>query len=76
MDIENIILVPSILFMIFVAPVWVIMHYRAKRQIGQGLTETELSKLDELTQKAEKMSERIKTLEALLDAESPNWRNQ
>jgi len=69
-------LVPLIIFMIFVAPLWVVMHYRSKSKINQGLTDSELNQLNELTLKAEKMAERIKTLEAILDAESPRWRTQ
>ncbi|GAA0554424.1 MAG: envelope stress response membrane protein PspB [Alteromonadaceae bacterium] len=76
MDIHEIIFVPLILFMIFVAPIWVIMHYRSKNKIGQGLSDQELSQLNELAQRAEKMADRIKTLEAILDAESPKWRAQ
>ena len=76
MDIHEIIFVPLILFMIFVAPLWVIMHYRSKNKIKQGLSDGELNQLNELTVRAEKVAERIKTLEAILDAESPRWRNQ
>ncbi|EHR39884.1 MULTISPECIES: envelope stress response membrane protein PspB [Alishewanella] len=76
MDIHEIIFVPLILFMIFVAPLWVIMHYRSKNKIKQGLSDAELNQLNELTVRAEKMAERIKTLEAILDADSPRWRNQ
>lgn len=76
MDIHEIIFVPLILFMIFVAPLWVIMHYRSKNKIKQGLSDGELNQLNELTVRAERMAERIKTLEAILDAESPRWRNQ
>lgn len=76
MTIQEVIGVPFILFMIFVAPIWVIMHYRSKNKLGQGLSDQELQQLNELAHKAEKMADRINTLEAILDAESPNWRNQ
>ncbi|MDX1676617.1 envelope stress response membrane protein PspB [Arsukibacterium sp.] len=76
MDIHEIIFVPLILFMIFVAPLWVIMHYRSKSKMQQGLTDVELQQLNNLAARAEKMAERIHTLEAILDAESPQWRNQ
>lgn len=76
MDIHELIFVPLILFMIFVAPLWVIMHYRSKGKIQQGLTDVELQQLNNLAARAEKMAERIHTLEAILDAESPQWRNQ
>ncbi|MDN7123617.1 envelope stress response membrane protein PspB [Pseudidiomarina terrestris] len=68
--------VPLILFMIFVAPIWVIMHYRSKRKLSQGLSETELQDLQQLARQAEHMRERIKTLESILDADAPTWRER
>jgi phage shock protein B len=76
MDITEVIGIPFILFMIFVAPIWVVMHYRSKNKMGQGLSDQELTQLNDLAQRAEKMADRIKTLEAILDAESPKWRSQ
>ncbi|MCC2616662.1 envelope stress response membrane protein PspB [Aestuariibacter halophilus] len=68
--------VPTIIFMVIVAPIWLILHYRSKKQVSQGLTEDEYRTLQELADKAEKMSDRIQTLEAILDAEAPQWRNK
>ncbi len=68
--------ISMVLFMIFVAPVWLIMHYRSKRQVGQGLSETEIKSLQNLAEKAELMADRIETLESILDAETPDWRNR
>lgn len=68
--------ISMVLFMIFVAPVWLIMHYRSKRQVGQGLSETEIRSLQNLSEKAELMADRIETLESILDAEAPDWRNR
>ena len=65
---------PAILFMIFVAPIWVIMHYRSKNQKESGISEEEHARLQELTEIAESMMERIETLEAILDNETPTWR--
>jgi phage shock protein B len=62
--------------MLFVAPIWVIMHYRSQRKISQGLSEDELTQLQQLARQAEQMRERIQTLEAILDAESPQWRSR
>jgi phage shock protein B len=76
MEIQEAFGIPLILFMIFVAPIWVIMHYRSKRKISEGLSETELNQLNDLSNRAEKMADRIKTLEAILDAESPKWRQE
>ncbi|WP_395342116.1 envelope stress response membrane protein PspB [Ningiella sp. W23] len=65
-----------IIFTMFVAPIWLILHYRSKKQVSQGLSDNEMHMLQELAHKEEQMAERIKTLESILDAESPNWRER
>ena len=72
----EILIAPFILFMIFVAPLWLILHYRSKKQVSQGLSEHEHRQLLEFAHKAEKMADRVETLEALLDQESPQWRRK
>jgi phage shock protein B len=72
----GIVIAPVIIFMIFVAPIWLILHYRSKKQVNQGLSEEEYVTLQELADKAEKMGDRIHTLEAILDAEAPEWRSK
>ena len=76
MDMNEAFGIPLIMFMIFVAPSWVIMHYRSKRKISEGLSDVELNQLNDLSRRAEKMADRIKTLESILDAESPDWRRK
>ncbi|HFB66699.1 MAG TPA: envelope stress response membrane protein PspB [Aeromonadales bacterium] len=73
---SNIFFVPLILFMLFVAPVWVVMHYRTLGKKQGGLTEDEHQKIAELEALAEKMEDRIRTLESILDAETPDWRKR
>ncbi len=67
---------PIILFMIIVAPIWIIMHYRSKNTKQSGISESEHQRLQELTGIADSMMERIETLESILDTESPNWRKK
>jgi len=72
----DILMAPIIIFMVVVAPIWLILHYRSKRQVSQGLTDEEFGQLNELIGKADKMSQRIETLEAILDSEAPQWRGR
>jgi len=72
----GIVVAPIILFMIFVAPIWLILHYRSKKQVNQGLSDEEYIRLQDLANKAEQMNDRIRTLEAILDSESPQWRDK
>ncbi len=67
---------PLVIFLIFVAPVWLILHYRSKKQLSQGLTEQETKELLLLAKTAEKMSQRILTLEKILDSEQSDWRTK
>ncbi len=72
----EVLMAPIIVFMVVVAPLWLILHYRSKKQVSQGLSEHEHRQLLELAQKADKMAERVETLEALLDQEAPQWRQK
>ena len=73
---SEVIMAPVIIFMVIVAPIWLILHYRSKGQVSQGLSEEEYVQLSELSELADKMADRIKTLEAILDAETPDWRQK
>ncbi len=68
------IMVPLLAFLVFVAPLWLFLHYRSKRKTDSGLSQEDLERLHALSAKAESMQGRVETLERILDAESPNWR--
>ncbi|MBA5762603.1 envelope stress response membrane protein PspB [Vibrio sp. 404] len=65
---------PLIVFLIFVAPLWLLLHYRSKRKTSSGLSQEDYQRLQTLSERAESMQKRVETLERILDAESPNWR--
>ena len=72
--ITAVILVPSIVFLVIVAPLWVWLHYRSKRRAQVALTESERDNLEALLLKSEAMMERIDILESILDAQTPEGR--
>ena len=79
MDIEAILgmfMAPIILFVLVVAPIWIILHYHSKRQMNQGLNEEERESLALLADQAKRIRERVQTLERILDADAPGWRNR
>ncbi|MGK0250357.1 MAG: phage shock protein B [Oleispira sp.] len=67
---------PLMVFLVIVAPLWLILHYRGKRHASQGLSGDEHEKLQALAVRAEQMQDRIMTLERILDAEAPQWRHK
>lgn len=66
--------VPTVIFLVVVAPVWIWMHYRSKQRAQGALSETERQELETLALQAERMLDRVETLEAILDAQTPDWR--
>jgi phage shock protein B len=68
--------VPTVIFLAVVAPVWIFMHYRSKQRSQGSLSEDERSELESLIGQAERMVERIETLESILDGETPGWRSR
>ena len=68
--------VPAVVFLAVVAPIWIFMHYRGKQQAQGALSEEERLELETLSTQASRMTERIETLEAILDKETPDWRNR
>jgi phage shock protein B len=68
--------VPLILFMIFVAPIWVIMHYRTASKKTAGLSQDDQQSLHDLIESADRMEQRIEVLESILDEETPDWRKK
>ena len=73
---EGFLIAPMIVFMVIVAPIWIIMHYRSKNQKASGISEAEHTRLQELVEIADSMIERIETLESILDQETPQWRKK
>jgi phage shock protein B len=64
------------MFCIFVAPLWLNMHYTTPRRRAQGLTREDEKLLSDLWQIANRMESRVKTLETILDTQIPNWRDK
>ncbi len=69
-------LIPTIVFLVVVAPLWIILHYSSKKKMTRQLSDEDQDELQSLADQAKDMANRIETLEAILDAETPNWRNR
>ncbi|MCG3728282.1 envelope stress response membrane protein PspB [Vibrio cincinnatiensis] len=65
---------PLVVFLIFVAPLWLLLHYRSKRKVDSGLSEEEYQQLQTLSEQAKGLQQRVETLEKILDKEAPTWR--
>ncbi|MEM7053344.1 MAG: envelope stress response membrane protein PspB [Pseudomonadota bacterium] len=66
----------GILFLVVVAPIWIVMHYATRNSANKKLTSKDEIVLDDLHENARMMEERIHTLERILDADAPEWRKK
>jgi phage shock protein B len=57
-------------------PLWIVFHYVTKIKTSKGLTVEDEKMLSEVWESTNRMEERIKTLERILDIEAPNWRGR
>ncbi len=68
--------VPTILFLVIVAPIWITMHYRSVNRSSRSLTREDRESIDHMLETVDKLTERIGTLESILDDDHPDWRQQ
>ena len=63
--------VPLILFLVIVAPIWIIAHYLTRWRMAKSLSPEDEKQFAELWQTAERMEQRIDSIERILEAEEP-----
>jgi phage shock protein B len=61
---------------IFVGLPWLIFHYVTKWKQAATLTSGDEKLLDELHEAARRLDDRLCTIERIMTAENPNWRQQ
>lgn len=74
--------VPGIIFLVVVAPLWVIFHYiTAWKRIragtaGPGRVAVDSAELERMRELCGQLENRIESLETILDEEAPEWRKR
>ncbi len=68
--------VPLIIFTVVVAPIWLILHYRSQNNASKSMTPEDEKLLADLWQSTQRMEERIRSLERILDADTPDWKDR
>lgn len=68
--------IPLVIFFIFVAPLWLVLHYRSRKNITKSLSQADQQQLDKLLTRTEQLQQRIVSLEEILDTEVPQWRQK
>ncbi|HET9145568.1 MAG TPA: envelope stress response membrane protein PspB [Sphingomicrobium sp.] len=61
---------------LFIALPWLIFHYVTKWKTAKTLTSGDEKLLDDLHEAARRLDDRLCTIERIMTAENPNWRQQ
>ena len=71
------VLIPLIVVpVIFIGLPWLIFHYVTKWKTAKTLTDDDEKLLDGLHDAARRLDDRLCTIERIMTAENPNWRQQ
>lgn len=73
--IEDVLLPIFVIGSIFVAAPWIILHYVTRWKTQATLTREDEQLLDDLYELGRRLEERITTIERILSADNPGWRN-
>ena len=76
MELLKFMFVPTILFMVVVAPMWITMHYRSVSRSSRSLNSEDRESIEHMLETVDKLTDRIGTLESILDDDHPDWRQQ
>ena len=68
--------VPTIVFLVIVAPLWITMHYRSVNRSSRSLNLEDRESIEYMLQTVDTLTDRIATLASILDADHPQWRQQ
>ena len=71
------VLVPAIVVgILFIGLPWLVFHYITKWKTAARLTGSDEKLLDELHDAARRLDDRLCSIERIMTAENPNWRQQ
>ena len=71
---EDVVIPIVVCGILFVALPWLVFHYITKWKTAAKLTGSDEKLLDELHDAARRLDDRLMTIERIMTAENPNWR--
>jgi phage shock protein B len=75
-NVLGILFVPAVLFMVIVAPLWLIFHYVTVWKTQRNAGRSDQGAVNTMWDTARRLEDRVAALEKLLDAEAPGWRSK
>jgi phage shock protein B len=65
---------PIVLGMLFIGLPWLILHYLTKWKSGRGISPQDEVLLDDLHEMARRLDARLVSVERIVAADNPNWK--
>lgn len=72
---EDVLLPIVIVGMLFIGLPWMILHYLTKWKSGRGISQQDEALLDDLHEMARRLDGRLNSIERIIAAEDPNWKD-
>jgi phage shock protein B len=74
--VEDVLIPVIVCTILFIGLPWLIFHYVTKWKTAATLTGSDEKLLDELHEAARRLDDRLCTIERIMTAENPDWRQQ
>ena len=71
---ESLIAIP-IVGMLFIGLPWLVLHYLTKWKSGRGISQQDEVLLDDLHEMARRLDGRLESIERIIAADNPNWKD-
>jgi phage shock protein B len=65
----------AIVGMLFIGLPWLVLHYLTKWKSGRGISQQDEVLLDDLHEMARRLDGRLETIERIIAADNPNWKD-
>lgn len=72
----DVLFILATIFLVICLPLIIVMHYVTKWRQGREITGDDEQMLEDLWQLAQRIEDRIETLERILDDDSRDWRGR
>lgn len=72
---ENVLVPIMVVAMLFIGLPWLVLHYLTKWKSGRGISQQDEVLLDDLHEMARRLDDRLHTIERIVAADNPEWKD-
>lgn len=76
MEVTQLLLIAVIIFIAIPAPLFIVLHFITKWKQSREISGGDEKMLEDLWVLAQRLEERLESLETILDSELPDWRKK